>query len=171
MDAFDEYEFENPDDDDQYDNPEDDNILESGFADIERTSKADECGGLPIIMSGNLADLNKDINLLTQDPLERFKRLVGAISHSIDEDGLYQIGVDDRNKMCLVASNLENVKYLNPTAYILGFLSTNGGGSSINDKIIKRIFNFLDRLRDDSVKQPDVIRYARFWIGLQTNVA
>ena len=150
--------------------PSDDYTLEDGYADTERTSKADECGGLPIIISGNLSDLNKNINILTQDPLERFKRLVGAISHSIDGDGIHNIGIDDRNRMCSVASNLENVKYLNPTAYILGFISTNGG-KSIDKKIINKVFNNLDKLKDESVKKPDVIRYARFWIGIKSNTS
>ena len=175
MEAFDEYEFEGPDrsdsewevgfDDGNINEPD----LQDVFADTERSSRADDCGGLPMTISGNLSELSKEINRLTQDPEESFKRYVGAISHAITEDGLYDISVDDRNKMCRMASRLDNVKYLNPTAYILGFLTTNGG-REIDKKIIKHIFTILPRLNDDSVKPPDILRYARFWLNLDANI-
>lgn len=133
--------------------------LRDGFADIERSSRADDCGGLPVPID--------KIKNVTQDPEERFKIYVGAISHSITENEFYDISVEDRNKMCRMASQLNNVKYLNPTAYILGYISTNGG-QEINKKTLQNIFTFLPMLTDDSVKPPDVIRYARFWLNLDT---
>ena len=170
MDAFDEYEFDDPERSDGdldigFDDDNNGQYLQAGFADTERSSQADDCGGAPIAITGDMSELNKQINHITQDPEERFKRHVGAISHSITEDGFYDISVDDRNKMCRIASNLDNVKYLNATAYILGFLATNGG-RSIDEKTIKHIFTILPRLTDDSVKPPDVLRYARFWLNL-----
>ena len=163
MDAFDKYEFENPEDSEYEqgasDNDEYEQDLQDGFVDIERSSRADDCGGLPMPMN--------EINKVIQDPEERFKRYVGAISHSITEDGLYDISVEDRNKMCRVASNLKTIKYLNPTAYILGFITTDGG-QKINNKTIKYIFTVLHLLTDVSVKPPDVVRYARFWLNLET---
>jgi hypothetical protein len=177
MEAFDQYEIENPEmsdderseyewgDEFMYEEKESSIELVSGFKDIERTSFADECGGSPVIIPGKLSDINKEINQLTQDPVERFTTYIGAISHSITEDGLYNIGIEDRNKMCSIAKRLKNIKYLNATAYILGYLVTNGG-QAINKDTVKIIFNFLPQLRDDSVKEPDVIRYARFWMKL-----
>lgn len=193
MDAFDEYQFDDEyrnqfddeeygnqfDDDEDYGNQSDYNEenewrgeirsdeqeLQPGFSDLERTSRADDCGGVPMVISGSLKDLDKTINILTQDPEERFKRAVGAISHVITEEKLYYISVNERNEMCQIASRLDNVKYLNPTAYILGFLTTNGG-KEIDDEKMKNVFNFLDLLNDDSVKPPDVVRYSRFWLEL-----
>ena len=194
MDQFDEYELKEEDgdygededvdedvdedagdkwsDEEERRDKDDDNQLQAGFSDVGRTSIADDCGGTSVIISGKLSDLNKDINKLTHDPLERFKIYVGAISHSMTENGVYDINVNDRNYMCRVASSLKNAKYLNPTAYILGFIATNGGRISsngkreINKKKITQIFNFLSVLNDDSVKPPDVIRYSRFWLTL-----
>jgi uncharacterized protein (UPF0248 family) len=187
MDQFDEYELKEDNEyDDEYDEEDgadkwsddergnrrdeergDETQLQAGFSDVGRTSIADDCGGTSVIISGKLSDLNKDINKLTHDPLERFKIYVGAISHSMTENGVYDISVDDRNYMCRVASSLNNAKNLNPTAYILGFIATNGGRVSsngkreINKKKITQIFSFLGVLNDDSVKPPDVIRYSR----------
>lgn len=158
MEAFNEYQYVDPEN-------EEEQVFEDSFLDIERSSRADDCGGLPLPITGNLSELNKRINKLTQDPEDRFKRYVGAISHSITEKGLYNINIDDRNTMCRVASGLNNIKYLNATAYILGFLSTDGG-KAIDDNKIKKIFKILNRLSDESVKPADVIRYARFWINL-----
>jgi hypothetical protein len=184
MDQFDEYElkegdnFDNEEDQEWSDNEEtehfkdDENQLQAGFSDVGRTSIADDCGGTSVIISGKISDLNKDINKLTHDPLERFKIYIGAISYSMTENNIYDISVDDRNYMCRVASSLNNSKYLNPTAYILGFIATNGGRPSvnkkreINKKKITQIFNFLNLLNDDSVKPADVIRYSRFWLTL-----
>jgi hypothetical protein len=166
MEAFDEYEIENQENSDgewsEAVDDVDDLDLQSGFADIERVSRAEDCGSIPV----NLSNL-KEIDQLTHDPVERFKIHVGATSHSMTEDGLYDITIDDRNKMCRVSSHLDNVKYLNATAYILGYVATDGG-RAINKKKLKEIFT--DKLKDDSVKPPDILRYARFWLGLDTDV-
>ena len=66
--------------------------------------------------------------------------------------------------MCLLANNLENVRFLNPTAFILGYYITNGG-VQINKPLLKRVCRILKRLQDESVTPTDVIRYARFIIG------
>jgi hypothetical protein len=172
MDAFDEYEIEGKDNSEGEwseggEGGEDNMDLQAGFTDIDRVSRADDCGSFPVVKSGNLSEINKEIDQLTQDPIERFKRYVGAISHSMTEDGLYDISIDDRNKMCRMTSRLDNVKYLNATAYILGYVSTDGG-KAINKKKIKEIFKA--KLNDDSVKPPDIVRYARFWLELDTDI-
>ena len=105
MDQFDEYELKEEDgdygededfdeedagdkwsDDEERRDKDDDNQLQAGFSDVGRTSIADDCGGTSVIISGKLSDLNKDINKLTHDQLERFKIYVGAISHSMTEN-------------------------------------------------------------------------------------
>jgi hypothetical protein len=67
--------------------------------------------------------------------------------------------------MCRKASDLPNIKYLNATAYILGFLASDGG-RGITSKLVNRIFDILPELQDDSVKKADVIRYARFYMKI-----
>jgi len=172
MDRFDEYELDDPNrsgvDDDWDDEFGIDEFdagprMEATFDQIQHSSRADDCGGVPVVVpSGKLSDLSKTINQLTTDPEERFKRYVGAISHSMTEDDIFDISVDDRNIMCRRAGYLEKVKYFNPTAYILGYVITRGG-RDIEKKLMLKAFENLRYLKDDSVKPSDVVRYARYW--------
>lgn len=172
MDIFDKYELDDPnrsDVDDDWDGGfgsdefDDGPRMEATFDQIQHSSRADDCGGLTVVVpGGKLTDLSKTINQLTTDPEERFKRHVGAIAHSMTEDDIFDISVDDRNIMCRRAGYLENVKYLNPTAYILGYVITRGG-RNIDKKLMLKAFKNLRYLNDDSVKPPDVVRYARYW--------
>jgi len=140
----------------------------ASFKDLERTNITDDCGGgtMPV---GNLSDMYKEINKTTTDPKERFKRQVGAIAHSISENSDFDISVEMRNEMCRMATELSNTKYLNPTAYILGYIATDRG-RAIDKKIINRVFDYLPELQDTSVKKPDVIRYARFIIKISDEI-
>jgi len=168
MDRFNEYEYEDPNrsgGDDDFGGYDSDNgpVMEATFDQLKNSSRADDCGGLPVVViGGKLGDLSKTINQLTTDPEERFKRHVGAIAHNMTEDNHFDISIDDRNTMCRHASNLDKVKYLNATAYILGYVITHGG-KKIDEKIMQKVFEKLRYLTDDSVKPPDVVRYARYW--------
>jgi hypothetical protein len=182
MNQFDQYERDDQDQDNLYDDErggnddedfgvrdedfEDTQKYQSTFSDMERVSVADECGGDPIsVPNGNLQDLYKEINKIAVTPEDRFKRQVGAISHWLTEGGFFDVNIEMRNKMCVIASSLSNIKYLNPTAYILGFVATNGG-ADIDKSIVDEIFGMLNQLQDDSVKEADVIRYARYAVSL-----
>lgn len=99
------------------------------------------------------------------DPVDRFKKYVGAISYKMNEDDIFVISTQDRNAMCLKANNLDKIKYLNPTAYIIGYIVT-GGGKKINKKLLTESFTKLDYLTDDSVKPADVVRYAKYWVNI-----
>ena len=146
---------------DDFDGP----VMEATFDQKVHSSHADECGGLPInVSSDKMDDLTKAINRLSIDPLDRFKRQVGAISHSLSNNESIPIDIDieSRNDMCRNANSFKNARFLNPTAYILGYYITNGE-KNISKSKMKTVFSFLNKLRDDSVKKPDVVRYARFW--------
>lgn len=181
MDKFDNYDIDYGDGDDDYGDGDDDYgdddysrnegddgddgefpNMEASFDQQMHSSVADECGGLPINMGNNMSELTKNINQLVTDPLDRFKSYLGAISHRMTEDDIFNISVKDRNDMCLKANNLDKIKYLNPTAYIIGYVVTNGG-KKIDKKLLKNSFTKLDLLTDDSVKPADVVRYARYW--------
>lgn len=177
MDKFDEYDispgFEDDnyrDEDDEYIDDDDEYIDDDGdFPHMEATfeqqmhsSIADECGGLPVKMGNNMSELTKNINQLFTEPIDRFKSYVGAISHRMSEDNIFDISIKDRNAMCLKANNLDKIKYLNPTAYIIGYFVTKGG-NKIDKKLLQKSFTKLHLLTDDSVKSADVVRYAKYW--------
>jgi hypothetical protein len=167
MDQFNEYnlhpESKNEDDDYDYKYGDDDNLNNPGYNDFLRTSEVDECGTIPGLGGDNMSALAKKLAYITADPIDKFKQYVGAISHSLTEDNILDISRVERNNMCKLANNLKKIKYLNPTAYILGFYITQGG-RKINKTLLKQVFNkVLPKLpKDSGIKKPDVIRYARF---------
>ena len=141
MDKFDQYDID-PDYGDDYgygsddgrddygygrDDYDDAPNMEATFDQQMHSSIADECGGLPVDMGNNMSELTRNINQLVTEPVDRFKSYVGAISHRMNEDDIFNISIKDRNSMCLKANNLDKIKYLNPTAYIIGYIVTNGG--------------------------------------------
>jgi hypothetical protein len=130
---------------------------EPAFEDIMRSSTVDDCGGLNM-MEDEVGDMRK----LTPSPLERFKLQSGAIAYGIVEDKVLDLDMNGRNALCRVADLIDPIRYLNPTAYVLGYIATNGT-SQIDATRVRDIFNYLPRLRDDSVMEHDVVRYARYW--------
>jgi len=109
-----------------------------------------------------------------QEPLEKFIQSVQAIA--LDNSDKLIITNGDIQEMIETASYLEHVEHKNPSAYIFGFLATEGGkkyeienGNKIilpelYDKIIKKVLQFKDS--DSSVFPEDVIRYSRLWLQL-----
>ena len=63
---------------------------------------------------------------------------------------------------------LKHQGYLNPSAYVLGYLVTNNKYNKIDVDMFKFIKNkVLNKLEDKSIKDPDIIRYSRLWINLK----
>ena len=169
MDKFDQYDIDpdygyGRDDQDDYgdDYGDDGTEMQATFDQQIHSSIENECGGLPVDMGNNIKELTRNINQLVTEPVDRFKSYVGAISHKMTEDNIFDVSIKDRNAMCLKANNLDKIKYLNPTAYIIGYIVTNGG-KKIDKKLLKKSFTKLNLLTDDSVKPADVVRYARYW--------
>lgn len=137
------------------------------FKDRERVNLGDQCGGSSIeLKSGKLSELENVINNLLKDPIERFKRFVGAVSTDIKEKGIYNLDVSSRNYMCSKVDDImtyTNVKFLNPTGYVLGYIVSKGGSGELHQAEVDLVFQNLSRMIDESVKRPDVIRYGRFW--------
>lgn len=100
-----------------------------------------------------------------QEPLEKFVQSVEAICWDIISKNI-NITNNDIQKMIETASYLEHVEHKNPSAYILGFLATEGGNLTLKnyDKIIKKVLPLIDS--DASVFPEDVIRYSRLWLKL-----
>ena len=120
-----------------------------------------------ILLSGNLGsnltDIQKNIGRSVQDPVERFVLIIVAIIQNLpDLPGLNQ---EILVPMLENVRNIRDLQYKNHTAFILGYYVSDGG-KRINKRKVDRVFQVLNQLHDDSVKPPDIIRYARFWMTL-----
>jgi hypothetical protein len=109
----------------------------------------------------------------SQEPLEKFQQSVEAIALNINDKIV--ITNEDIKKMVETASYLEHVEHKNPSAYILGFLATEGGKKfppelipkltvEKYNEIIKKVLPLIDS--EASVFPEDVIRYSRLWLQL-----
>lgn len=99
------------------------------------------------------------------DAKGHFKETVNAIAQQLREDG-FRLSNDDIVQLIETVEQLENPQYKNPTAYLLGYIASNGG-RDINKKTVNHVFNnLLKTVTDKSVKQEDVLRYSRLWYNL-----
>jgi hypothetical protein len=119
----------------------------------------------------DLIGMFSDENVRTRDPLELFRRKVRAISLQINDKFPGVLPRPDINNMLIKAETISHIDFKSPTAYVLGYIASNGG-TKINEKSVDYVFkNIIPFVNDpvkesDFVKEPDVIRYARFWLKL-----
>lgn len=97
------------------------------------------------------------------EPLEKFRMYVEAICRNLNNWDSINISEISIQRMLETAAQLEAVGYKNPTAYILGFVATGGGQKLTKKNFDQVISQVLPHVDDDSVLQPDIIRYARLW--------
>lgn len=120
-------------------------------------------------LADELIGLFSNENIKTRDPLELFRRKVRAISLNIKEEFKGVISQKDINKIIINAENIKYVDFKNPYGYVLGYIASSGG-NKIDKKNVEYIFNnilpFINSESENFVKQPDVIRYAKFWLLL-----
>lgn len=100
-----------------------------------------------------------------QDKTEQFSERLDAISRNLDNNAGITIGEDDREYMIRRANTIKNIEHINPTAFILGYMATNGGKDIKVDKVKEVIEKVLPKTGNESVQPPDVVRYSRFWVG------
>ena len=114
-------------------------------------------------VEGQLAKRKKRI---AQTPLENFLEDVDGISRNFEAKGILEISEYEIQDMLEIARKVKYVEHKNPWAYILGYKASNGG-NNINRISVDYVFSRLHLVVDGSVKQPDVIRYARYWLELK----
>ena len=102
------------------------------------------------------------------DPLDSFRINVDGISRSLRNWDDVKISEKDITEMLEMAVDLKYVQYKNPTAYILGYMASNGGkklDKTSFDNVIKKV---LPHTEDQtSVTPVDVVRYARLWQNIK----
>jgi hypothetical protein len=122
-------------------------------------------------MADELIGMFSDDDVRTRDPLELFRRKVRAISLQINDAFPGVLSKTDINNMLVKAESITHVDFKSPTSYVLGYIASNGG-TKITDRSVDYVFKkILPYINDTSkefefVKEPDVIRYARYWLKL-----
>jgi hypothetical protein len=132
------------------------------FDRVTMTGNTFLCGGTTI--SGNIDELKKKIKYITQDPEEKFSCYVDAISRYLNSLGA-NISQTDINIMLDKVRYIKNIDKKNPTAYILGYI-TSKGGKDIEKKQFKYVVDKILPLVDvkNNITEPDILRYARLWL-------
>lgn len=122
-------------------------------------------GKLAELMTSTLTDKKKgERNKLT--PEDRFLIGVDAECRRLTEEGEV-LTQDDIDNMLEKSQSLKGLKYKNVSAYILGYIASNGGKSLEKKKVMRVLNDVLPMLKKTSgVEKPDVIRYARLWTNL-----
>lgn len=114
--------------------------------------------------SGRLHELISGDLETSRTPEDRFKIAVDAISRRLNGDNITPLTENDINNMLEKTLYISGLQYMNPIAYILGFVATKGGKSMEYNDVMNTINNILPELKGDGgVTPPDVIRYARYW--------
>lgn len=105
--------------------------------------------------------------LKTQDPRGRFCLKVDAVSRNIRSTcNRVKISEDQIQLLLNKSQTIKRVEYKNPSAFVLGYLATDGGVRKITKTSLTNVWNCYSELinRDESIKPPDIIRYARWWV-------
>lgn len=140
-------------DDNDFSDLEEKQVYQSEFKAFERAS-AGKLGTKSI----------RDIH----DPKERFQAQIDAISRSLADitDSTDSISEQDILDMGDMTSRVNKIEYKNPTCYVLGYIASTKG-TKITQKSVDHVFDkILPYIKDKSVKQEDVLRYARLWLNL-----
>ena len=75
---------------------------------------------------------------IAMSPLDKFKMDVRIVARQLDSYPDPNISNDDIIKMIETAAKVDKVEHKNPTAYILGFLASNGG-RKLDHKLFKYV--------------------------------
>jgi len=158
------YSDDDKDEFDRFDDDVDERMFEQGpqfVADIHAFDRTGVGRLGTEIVGGKIGDLQKRMDREMSSPEDRFSMYVDAISRKLEGDGIVHISNTDIETMLDKIPEIKDVKYKNPTAYILGFLASRGGRSM--DNVSNIIKNVVPSVKDVGVEAPDVIRYARYW--------
>lgn len=172
-----------------FDEDKDEIEMKGGFKDLERTTTREIDISIYTDMIGGKSSklFRSDIEIFITDIVKITKELI-EINIITDKD---------QNNILENMNNLQKPEFKNATAYILGYIVSQGGfklskdfyyltlvliGKNLKeDKILKisnemvknKIFSIIRtkyRMEDKSVESPDIIRYGRLWLNMYGNL-
>jgi hypothetical protein len=106
-------------------------------------------------------DIEKRIERRTKAPIDRFRDSVDAVARMLNGTEDTTISEGQISKMLDVSRRLDNVGRKNPTAFVLGYIASNGG-HTIKPDVMRNVIDTL-LVHVEDVAPEDVIRYARYW--------
>lgn len=112
-------------------------------------------------------DADGKFNKTIQDPILKFKCYVDIISRKLISDNI-NIGERDIENMMSKAESLQYISFKNPSAYIAGYIASNGGKNITETDVTYCFSKVLPLIElDGGVQRPDIIRYARLWMKIR----
>lgn len=106
----------------------------------------------------------EDRFLITMDAIARslndtIKSIPGASGKGMG------LGEDSFRELLSKAITVPNLRFKNPTAFILGYIASSGGKGDLQvEKVRFVIDKILPKIPQGSgIEPPDVVRYARYW--------
>lgn len=109
---------------------------------------------------GELGTTHIDLDL--RDPIQRFTQFTKTVATDMVNKRFIFLKRPDIDYIVDQIQYIKNVKYKNPTAFVLGFWVTTRDGTIDKEKFVNLV-KYLPLL-DYPVREADVIRYANFWI-------
>lgn len=100
------------------------------------------------------------------EPLERFRMYVDAVARNLNNWDEVNLSEENIDFMLITAEKIPDISHKSPTAYVLGFIATNGGKNMNKNSFNHVVKKVLPRVTSGSVLPPDIIRYARLWESL-----
>ena len=97
-----------------------------------------------------------------ETPAQRFMSSVNTKVQKFFDEGVFDQEGTDRQVLNDAAVKVPNPSFKNPTAFILGYIASDGG-TNISATNLTRAKELLNLGEEDGVKMPDVLRYARLW--------
>ena len=139
-------------------------VSEVQFKDLDRVSMPNY---IDIDMYIDL--VSKKRNKLFMSSLEKFVKNVYQIGKDLIENGL--LSIKDLENILNNIATLDNPQYKNATAYLLGYIASDGGTNldPKNAENLLRKFNTLEKknfFEDDTLDCAAIIRYARLWVSM-----
>ena len=96
--------------------------------------------------------------------IDKFVKDVDHITYELIENNA--IANEDKNIILNSMINLNNPGYKNATAYILGYIISNGGISITKDSAKKSFKLLTKKIFDDETVDPEsIVRYGRLWLN------
>ncbi len=144
---------------------DEDNEMEAEFGAHLRTTQGDL-----------FVNTLKNIKFKDKNSTEQFYTLVDAAFNLMVQNEIDFVSDVDKQVIIDNIQKIDKPGYKNPVCYILGYY-VSSGGFSIKEKNVEIVFNSLKRINSMGVEypifkisKPDIIRYGRFWLYLNSKL-
>lgn len=103
---------------------------------------------------------------IIKDANRRFVIYTDAIARNLNDRNIISMSYNDIKNMLGLIAKISNIKYKNPTAFVLGYAVTKTG-NRIDGKVLLSLEPNLKKL-DVKITLADVLRYATMWLRIRS---